>query len=69
MTPSQASLINRCIDEDFVEIGRINGVSSRTADCLVEAGLLEHDYPPFYKGPATRGYVRLRYRKEQTDES
>jgi len=64
MSPAQLSLILRCIAEDYVEVGYINSVNPRTAEALVEAGLLVHDWPPGYQGPVRRSYVRLVRRHE-----
>lgn len=63
-TDKQLELIERCISQDFVEVGWINGVNPRTAESLVERGVLEYDYPPFWEGSPRIGFVRIRTAKE-----
>ena len=60
MTDKQLQLINRCIDEVHVEVGWINGVNPRTAESLVEKGVLVYDFPSQWRGSPTLSVVRLR---------
>lgn len=68
MTNKQVELIKRCLyakinaechDDELVEIsGKFNGVDSRTAKSLVDAGILIYDMPS-YASIYTNSHVRL----------
>ena len=61
MTNAQISLIKKCIlaGDECVEVGWINGVNPRTAECLINQGILKEDWPPLYEGQSNHSYVRL----------
>jgi len=68
MTKPQITLLKRCIHSDrhcegkhdwrLVEVGMINGVDPRTAETLVNAGLLVYDWPT-WTSEITNNHVRL----------
>ncbi len=66
MTPKQIELIKKCIEvgANCVEVGWINGVNPRTAEALVDAGILTYDWPINYHGTSRQSYVRLRKKDE-----
>jgi hypothetical protein len=77
MTNAQIALMKRAIEayvtadepnHRLVEVGKINGVNPRTAQSLVDAGLLVWDMPS-YAEVYTSGHVRLplRHELENTD--
>lgn len=72
MTNSQIQLLKRCIyalrqkddhDDELVEVGRFSGVDPRTAESLVEAGILVYDLPR-WANECTSSHVRFPTLKE-----
>ena len=67
MTKAQIELLKKCIyalrtaeykNEEVVEVGKINGVDPRTAQSLLDAGLLVTDWPS-YANEHTNTHVRF----------
>ena len=67
VSKNQIELLRKCIFaarsakcrlDELVEVGPINGVDKRTAESLVNAGLLVYDMPT-YGTSSTKDHVRL----------
>ena len=75
MTKSQIELLKKCIyalrtaeykNEELVEVGKINGVDPRTAQSLIDAGILTTDMPS-YTTEFTNTHVRFPTENEMED--